>query len=410
MRIWAFPSFYPYDSPGKKWHGIFAHRQYKGLIAAGAELCVVQPVLWHPPAPFHQLHKSWKKQAFLNYPQQREYDGITVYHPRISNKKPSRLERKPIDERYIDSIINFFKSKNIRLTPETDIFYSQWLPDATKVQQAAHRMGIKSAIMAIGDDVIIWPHEKPAYMNAFRKVWKEADIRMAVAAYLAKEANNILQEQLPYTVVRRGVEYDSFKPASPEEKAAVRRQFNIPQDKTIILTIGTAIKRKGWLDIFDALVEVRKSHPEVRLLGVHAGEKDIDLTTETKNRGIDDIFIDLGEVEPKQVAKLYNAAEIFCLPSHWEGIANAVVEAMASGLPVLTTDVSGHPELVTNGETGIMIPAKRPDLVQQELLKLLGNKELQATLGKNARDFIVNKWGNFADNAALLYRRLCQSN
>ena len=91
MRIWAFPSIYPFDRPGMKWSGIFAHRQYKGLIENGAELSVVIPVPWSPPFPFSNLHPEWKHYAELNYPRKRVFDGITVYYPRIANMRPKRF-------------------------------------------------------------------------------------------------------------------------------------------------------------------------------------------------------------------------------------------------------------------------------------------------------------------------------
>ena len=191
MRIWAFPSFYPYDHPGHEWSGIFAHRQYKGLIESGAELKVVVPVLWHPGGPLSGLHPDWKESGKLNYPVQRVYDGITVYHPRIENRKPSRLFRKPYADRYIDAIIGFFKNNHIKLDPAKDIFYSQWLPDAGLVQIAAKRLGIRSGVLAIGDDVLILPQTAQGRFDFFKRTLHEADARFFVATYLGDAANKI---------------------------------------------------------------------------------------------------------------------------------------------------------------------------------------------------------------------------
>lgn len=406
MRIWAFPSFYPIDRPGKKWAGIFAHRQYKGLVANGAIVNVVQPVLWAPPAPFHKLDPGWKKQAEMDYPEEREYDGLKVYHPRIANMKPGKFFRKSYEERYADALTRLFKKLGVKIDPETDIFYSQWLPESRIVQHAARRFGVRSAIMGVGDDIIVIPHESEQKMRDFKKVWKEADIRMAVADYLGREANKILGEDVPYTVIRRGVDYNFFRPATVEERTEVRKEYNIPDDKIAILSIGTAIVRKGWLDMLDALRELGKVNNNFLLVAVYAGHADFDLAEEVSKRGLTDHFLDLGEVEPKKVNRLYHAADVFCLPSHWEGIANAVVESMSCGIATLTTNVSGHPELVNSGETGIMVPPKRPDLIYKELLDLVNNAEKREMLGKNARNFIVNTWGNFNDNALLLYKRL----
>lgn len=406
MRIWAFPSFYPYDYPGFKWSGIFAHRQYKGLVDSGAELCVILPVMWHPVYPLSSIHPEWKQLQKLSYPKERVYDGIKIYHPRVSNFKPNRFVKKSYSERYAESIINFFKDNKIKLNPSTDIFYSQWIPDAAFVQIAAKELGIKSAVLAVGDDVIIWPNSKKENLEIFRQTIVNADIRLAVAGYLGNEANRLIGSNLPFEIVRRGVNYDFFKPGTNDEKQKIRKELGIPNDKIVILCIGSAIVRKGWLDIFEALQEIKKTNKNFMLVGISGGEAAIDLDEAAKKYGLESFFLNLGEVEPSKIANFYHCADIFCLPSHWEGIANAVVEGMSSGLAVVTTNVSGHPELVTDGITGILVPAKQPQILSEKLKELINNEHLREVLGKNAREFIVNKWGNFAHNAALLYKKL----
>ena len=408
MRIWAFPSFYPFDFPGLKWNGIFAHRQYKGLVENGVQLQVIQPVEWHPGWPLCLLDRNWKKLAKVPYPLTRVYDGITVHHPRVSNMKPGRIFQKPYAERFVDAVSFFFKSNNIALNSSTDIFYSQWLPNSVHVQLAARKLGVRSAVLAIGDDVIVWPRENKSNLEAFKKVWTEADLRISVAAYLAKEGNELIGQDLPYDVVRRGVEYQNFKPVSAEKKAELRVQLQLPANKLIILTVGTSIVRKGWLDLFDALQQMRSTVPDFLLVGIHSGKPDIDLRIEAEKRGLTDQFINLGEVEPKLINQYYNAADIFCLPSHWEGIANTVVEAMSCGLAVVTTNVSGHPELIENDYNGILVPPKDPVTLYQKLSLVISDTQLRESLGKGGRKFIVEKWGNFADNSKLLYAKLSQ--
>ena len=406
MRVWAFPSIYPYDYPGRSFAGIFAHYQYKGLIEHGVELKVIQPVVWHPPFPFHHLHASWKEMHALSYPKTRVYDGITVYHPRIANMRPNRLVKKSYAERYVDAIVNFFVANKIALNPKEDIFYSQWLPDSIYVQQAAHKLGIKSAILAIGDDVVNWPGGSKDNFEHFKKLFLEADLRLANTGYLMKEANKLVNEDLPYGVVYFGVDYNLFKPTTPDNKLILRHKYGIPADKIAILIVGSALVRKGWLDLFDALVEVKKMHGNFVLVGVHGGLKDIDVTEEINKRNLSSNFINIGEVAPSNLHELYNTADIFCLPSHWEGLATVIIESMSSGLPVITTDMCGHPEAVTNGVTGVLIPPKDKAMLAKELIGLINDKDRRVFLGANARDFIVNKWGNFADNAAKLKNML----
>ncbi len=406
MRIWAFPSFYPVDRPGKRSHGIFAHRQFKGLVDNGAELYVVQPVLGYPPFPFYLLDKQWTQLQRNRYESVREFEGIKVYHPLISNLRPQRLFRQgTYHQRYVRSIVDFFTRQKIQLDPAKDIFYSQWLPDSYHVQEAAHMLGVKSAILLIGDDVLIWPHQSPVNIDIFKQTVSEADIRFSVARYLANESDKITGP-LHFEIVRRGVNYDFFQPYPADRKLSIRKELGVPADKVMIFSVGSAIVRKGWLDLFDALKEIAQNNDGFVLVGAASGGPEFDLDTEAKKRGLDGHFINLHEVGPDRIKDVYNAADIFCLPSHWEGIANAVVEAMATGLPVLTTDVCGHPELITSGENGILVPPKRPDRIRDEMQKLMTDSALRQRLGENARSFIVNTWGNYKYNSAKLYNTL----
>jgi glycosyltransferase involved in cell wall biosynthesis len=171
----------------------------------------------------------------------------------------------------------------------------------------------------------------------------------------------------------------------------------------IILSVGAPIVAKGWLDLLDALKEVKKNNGEFVLLGIYGGHSSLDLEQEAKNRGLADNFMYISDVPPDKMNQYYNAADIFCLASHTEGIANAVTEAMACGLPVITTSVGGHPELITDNENGILTEPKNVPALSRKLQELILQEDLRIKLGKNAREHIVANWGNFADNSKKLY-------
>ena len=151
-----------------------------------------------------------------------------------------------------------------------------------------------------------------------------------------------------------------------------------------------------------------KQNTDFILASIHTGDLEFDFSDETEKRGLKEHFIDLGERSPGELNKIFNLADIFCLPSHSEGIANVVIEAMSSGLPVITTTVGGHGELITNCTNGILIPPQKPSVLSEKLLALINNKEKRTALGAAAREHIVKVWGNFADNTKLLYERLCK--
>jgi glycosyltransferase involved in cell wall biosynthesis len=320
--------------------------------------------------------------------------------------RPNRLVKKTFQQRYVSAIVAFFRDHKIQLDPTKDIFYSQWLPDAAMVQQAAHLLGVKSAVIGIGDDVIVWPKSSDANFKTFEKLYTEADLRIFNADYLGREANEQLGKAMPYETVYFGVDHSAFRPATAGRAAELKKEYHIPAGKVAILIVGTALKRKGWIDLFDALAAVKKVNSGFILVGGHAGSQDLVPADEAAKRGLTAEFLDLGEIRPQDLGKLYNAADIFCLPSHWEGLPTVVIEAMSSGLPVITTNVCGQPEVVSNnGVNGILVTPKDIPALTEALLTLIADAGKRAYLGHNAREFIVNEWGNYTQNAAKLYRK-----
>ena len=87
----------------------------------------------------------------------------------------------------------------------------------------------------------------------------------------------------------------------------------------------------------------------------------------------------------RDIPDLLSALDIFVLPSHSEGVSLALLEAMAAGLPVIATAVGGLPEVVTDGENGLLIPPKDPEALAQALARLLADPALAKKLGENAR-------------------------
>jgi glycosyltransferase involved in cell wall biosynthesis len=102
-----------------------------------------------------------------------------------------------------------------------------------------------------------------------------------------------------------------------------------------------------------------------------------------------------------------HALDVFALPSRAEGISNTILEAMASGLPVVATDVGGNAELVAEGETGMLVPAQDPHAMAQALLRYTSDAALRHTHGAAGRSRVER---NFSiDNMVERYTRLYQS-
>jgi glycosyltransferase involved in cell wall biosynthesis len=151
-----------------------------------------------------------------------------------------------------------------------------------------------------------------------------------------------------------------------------------------IVALGLLGPRKGTPELLDALAT-----PAMRELdweAIIAGNGEVEASrARAAALGLADRVQIPGWVDPATVSALLASADIFVLPSHHEGLPVAILEAMASALPVVTTPVGAIPEIVVAHETGLLVPPGAVEALAAALADLVKNPELRARLGKNAR-------------------------
>ncbi|MBE7181552.1 MAG: glycosyltransferase [Terriglobus roseus] len=183
---------------------------------------------------------------------------------------------------------------------------------------------------------------------------------------------------------RVGVIYNGSKVRSRDNNAQneTRRQV----DSAVIVTVGNLRRVKGQDTLLEAAAIVLQKHPEARFLV--AGESlEAEFYDNLQRRvlelGVGEHFHFLGGVPEPQA--LLREASIFVLPSRSEGFSNAIVEAMAAGLPVVATTVGGNAEAVVDGVTGLLVPPEQPEALAAALLTLIGDPERSSAMGAAAR-------------------------
>lgn len=208
-------------------------------------------------------------------------------------------------------------------------------------------------------------------------------------------------EDKVYTLMN-SVETDTFYPvSSPEEKSKLRQKANLPQEATILLFTGSIIHRKGVDILLKSFLDVLSNYPEVFLVLVGPNKKnenpslDIefinDLHNLLENKAAQDRVRFTGLVKDREtLAGLYRAADIFIFPSRIEGLGNVVLEAMASGLPVIISDLPPLRNVVIDGTNGIVVPIDDVEKLSQVIIQLLKDPYLSENLKINARDYIEN--------------------
>jgi glycosyltransferase involved in cell wall biosynthesis len=405
MRVLVLSTCYP--KPSQTGNGIFVHRQTRALAALGVECHVLQPIEWAPPSPVHHLHEAWRRAAAVARDTFSEHEGIPIHHPRIFFPVPSRFFPGDTWERTGVAVARYVaRHRQLR---SADLLFAHFLCHEGYAGVIAKRqLGIPLVAIARGDDVHGWPVRWPDRIPKLQTVFREADGLLACSAGLARDAAAWSREGdgRRIDVVYNGINAKRFHPADgAETRKAARRSVGLDPEGKYLLCVGTPIVEKGWLDMLDAFAALGAVASDWTLVGVGAlrGTRDLDIVEEARTRGIGSRTIWLGTLPADLMPELYRAVDAFALPSHNEGLSEAVLEAMATALPVVATDVGGHAEIVEHGRNGWLIPPHDHAALTSALAEMLGDAEARARCGGAGRERAL-ALGGYKENAKQLLR------
>lgn len=208
-----------------------------------------------------------------------------------------------------------------------------------------------------------------------------------------------------------GVDVDRFQPASPERRACARARFGLPQDESVASYVGTFSERKNVLWLVEAWLASRPAKDGARLLlvgdaGDDAGDREMRAKIERRVDAAQDAIRWIPFVS--EIEDVYAASDLFLLASSREGMPSVVTQAMASGLPVLSTPVAGVSELLgSHGERGRLFGFDDVAAFHAGLDALLGDPVLRRTVGEAAREHVIARCS--LDRVAAAYLDLYRS-
>jgi glycosyltransferase involved in cell wall biosynthesis len=172
---------------------------------------------------------------------------------------------------------------------------------------------------------------------------------------------------------------------SRDEQKDLRRQLGIIDAELVVLAVGRLSKEKGHHDLFSAIALLRQADPELnfKLVILGEGPERPQLEKAIQANGLGDFVTFAGQIN--DVAPYYAIADTLALPSHSEGSPNVLLEAMAAQVPIVATDVGGVPEIATDEEHALLVPARNPKSFAEALHRLLTTPALARKLSVNAR-------------------------
>ena len=217
--------------------------------------------------------------------------------------------------------------------------------------------------------------------------------RAAVMVAVSEDVKRFIVERTGTSPARVRVVHNGIgaaTPTSPGETARVRAALGIRDGEPVVIVVGSLYDVKGHRYLLEAAPSVLTACPSTVFLIVGRGHREMALREQAKTLGIEDRVRFLGF--RRDVPALLAIADVFALPSLSEGLSIAILEAMAAAKPVVTTAVGGNPELVLDGETGLLVESADPRRLAAALTRVLTDPAEARRLGENGQRRVMSRF------------------
>lgn len=188
-------------------------------------------------------------------------------------------------------------------------------------------------------------------------------------------------------VLPNGVDIEKFKPPIASEKFSAKSELSLPPDSVVVGMIGRLWKQKNPMALLKSAIDIMQIRQSVHFVFVGDGEMMPDIKNQVSEFGYEDRIHMLGW--KANISDILHGFDIFVLPSLWEGMPLAILEAQASGLPCVVSDIPGNNHLVSHGEDGLLFSLSKETDLTEQLLKLIDDSELRNQFGVFSRTKVV---------------------
>ena len=390
LRILSLATLFP--SPARRRFGLFVARQAQALARRGdVDMVVVHPV-GLAPQPFDR---------FINSPAERALRasghewGVEVHYPRFRTIPRFGVRWNPaLIARAVLPL-----ARRLHARAPFDVIDAQFFyPDGPAAARIAAALGLPLSIKARGSDIHLWG-DRPFARRQMLAAARQAGGLLAVSAALKADMAALGMEQEKIAVHYTGLNGALFH---PHPRAEARRAVAdiAAADGPLLVSVGNLIALKGQHLAIEALAGV----PAARLVVAGKGPEEATLRALAARLGLADRVHFAGSVPPRRLALLLSAADAMVLPSEREGLANAWVEALACGTPLVITDVGGAREVVRDAVAGRLV-ARDAGAIAEAIAAVLAAPSAQTDVAAQAAAF---SWEANAAQLSAHFHRLAK--
>ena len=374
----VFSSLFP--SVARPGAGLFI-RERMFRVARHRSLTVISPQPWFPgQGLIRLLRPGYRPQT----PKLEIQSGIQVYHPRFL-AVPGVLRQW---DGLSMAVCSLFLMLRLRREGARLIDAHFAYPDGEAATWLGRWLGLPVTITLRGTEV---PHSRHAVLRPrLIRTLKRAARVFSVSDSLRRLALELGVAESKTEVVGNGVDIQCFH---PEDQAAARIKLGLPANARTLISVGGLVERKGMHRVIDCLPALLKKYSDLLYVVVGGGSPEGDMQPELEAQvarlGLSAHVRFLGPVPPDELKWPLSASDVFVLATRNEGWANVFLEAMACGLPVVTTDVGGNAEVVCRDELGTIVPFGDAAALQHALDDALARDWDRAAIIAYAQD---NQW------------------
>jgi teichuronic acid biosynthesis glycosyltransferase TuaC len=376
-RVLVLTSIYPWEKNPQD--AVFVRQQVRNLTDAGV-VCEVVVFRYCPPGVPASLWRLRYSTGLAARDEKRGFQIHTLFVGRPFSRDGDVIPR-------VAGTVVRYLERDAALS-RTDIIYAHWLwPAGAAALDLRRRFGWPVAAIARGSEMHYWQTVNPHCRPHVARVIREADMVLANCDGLRDEARRIAPEiTRPINVVYNGCDASWFAPAA--NRAAVRAALGVAAGTRLMLFCGSVIERKGIRNLVRAWSRHAAKRQDWRLAVVGRLVEPA-LVRELANG--ERVTI-VGPVSHDRVAGWMQAADAYVQPSIHEGLANATMEAMATGLPVIATDTGGQCDLIENGRNGLLVPVEDPEALYAAFAAIAGDPERARRMGGCARETVIQRF------------------
>ncbi|NIR49305.1 glycosyltransferase family 4 protein [candidate division KSB1 bacterium] len=281
--------------------------------------------------------------------------------------------------------------EDVTVKPDIDLILGyNMLPEGCSTVHLAKKFDLPSAFWAIGSDVHDFAQRNWLNYHLSRKCIEQADLILTESQELEFEVKKFSNRIKQIKTFYKGIDLSYFRDHPP--KPVILQILNLKPGRRYLLFVGRLIRDKGIHELVQSFKNLAQRYADLDLILVGEEDEKSKLRAELEQAGLLQRVVFTGIISQQDVARYMNVAEMLVFPSWAEGLPNAVMEAMAAGLPVVASDVGGIPEIVVNGVSGLLVSPRNVAALTKAVDLMLQNEDLRASCRRNAECLIRKKF------------------